>query len=273
MNYGRSRPISIVLILCVVLIIGGCASKHVMPIDSVAPSGATVAPGNSGYGHNGPGNKSPYTVFGKSYTVMPDSIGYLEIGIASWYGKEFHGRHTSNGETYNMLALTAAHKSLPLPSYVKVTNLDNRRHAIVKVNDRGPFHDDRLIDLSYKAAMELGFADKGTAPVVVEAVDYMNYPERARKQQQALNGKNRYYLQIGVFSSRRSAEVVLSRIERLVSSNELAMVNVQILESEQELDILHKVWVGPLGTEMQRDELALLVESAQLGRPLRVEIE
>lgn len=173
---------------------------------------------------------------------MPDSIGYLEIGIASWYGKKFHGRHTSNGETYDMLALTAAHKSLPLPSYVKVTNLDNRRHTIVKVNDRGPFHDDRLIDLSYKAAMELGFANKGTAPVVVEAVDSMNYPESGESQPQASNHKNRYYLQIGVFSSRSSAEVLLSRVEQLVSSSELEMVNVRILESEQKTNVLHKVW-------------------------------
>jgi rare lipoprotein A len=204
---------------------------------------------------------------------MPDSIGYLEIGIASWYGKEFHGKHTSNGETYNMLALTAAHKSLPLPSYVKVTNLDNRRHTIVKVNDRGPFHDDRLIDLSYKAAKELGFADKGTAPVVVEAVDYMNYPDLKQYLPRALSPKSRYYLQIGVFASRTSAEALLSRVEQLVSASELAMVNVQILESEQKENLLHKVWVGPLGTEMQRDKLALLVERAQLGRPYKVEIE
>jgi rare lipoprotein A len=228
---------------------------------------------DSAYGDNGPGNKSPYTVFGKSYTVLPDSIGYLEIGIASWYGKKFHGRHTSNGETYDMLALTAAHRSLPLPSYVKVTNLDNRRHTIVKVNDRGPFHDDRLIDLSYKAAMELGFADKGTAPVVVESVDHLNYPHLRKSQPQALASKNRYYLQIGVFSNRSGAETMLSQIEQLVSSSELATVDVRILESEQEKDILHKVWVGPLGSEGQRDKLALLVESAQLGRPLKVELE
>ena len=242
-----------------------------MPTDAAKPA-SEIGKGGE-YGHNGPGNKSPYTVFGKSYTVMPDSIGYLEIGIASWYGRKFHGRHTSNGETYNMLALTAAHKSLPLPSYVKVTNLDNRRHTIVKVNDRGPFHDDRLIDLSYKAALDLGFADKGTAPVVVEAIDYMNYPDLKQDPSRALDHKSRYYLQIGVFSSRSSAEVLLSRVERLVSSSELGMVDVRILESEQKTNVLHKVWVGPLGTEMQRDELALLVESAQLGRPLRVEIE
>ncbi len=204
---------------------------------------------------------------------MPESLGYLEIGIASWYGKKFHGRLTANGEKFDMFALTAAHKSLPLPTYVKVTNLDNRRHTIVKVNDRGPFHDDRLIDLSYKAAMVLGFADKGTAPVVVEAVDIINYPDLAKENLEKITHKDSYYLQLGVFSSRRSAELMLSRIEQLFSSNNLATVDVRILDSEQDSDLLHKVWVGPLSTEVQRDKLASLVESAALGRPLRVKIE
>ncbi|MDK1023217.1 MAG: septal ring lytic transglycosylase RlpA family protein [Gammaproteobacteria bacterium] len=271
MKYRKSQRISIIVSLGCVLLLGGCAGNQVMLTASAATAGGKST--ETGYGENGRGNKSPYTVFGKSYTVMPESLGYLEIGIASWYGREFHGRLTSNGETFNMLALTAAHKSLPLPSYVKVTNLDNRRHTIVKVNDRGPFHDDRLIDLSYQAAMELGFADKGTAPVVVEAVDAMNYPGSGRNQLQALSHKNSYYLQIGVFSRRGSAEALLARVERLVSSSDLAMVKVQILESEQKTSILHKVWVGPLGSEMQRDELAALVEAAQLGRPLKVEID
>lgn len=204
---------------------------------------------------------------------MPESLGYLEIGIASWYGKKFHGRLTSNGETYDMHGLTAAHKSLPLPTYVKVTNLDNRKHTILRVNDRGPFHDDRVIDLSYKAALELGFADKGTAPVVVEAIDHLNYPNDPAKQIETPSHKSSYYLQIGAFTNRTSAETLLARIEGLVLSASLMTVDVRILESEQETSVLHKVWMGPLSTEVQRDELAMLVESAQLGRPLRVEIE
>lgn len=270
MKYRKYQRIIILVSLGCVLLPGGCAYNQMMLTGSAGKTGESS---ETGYGENGRGNKSPYTVFGKSYTVMPESLGYLEIGIASWYGREFHGRLTSNGETYNMLALTAAHKSLPLPSYVKVTNLDNRRHTIVKVNDRGPFHDDRLIDLSYKAAMELGFADKGTAPVVVEAVDSMNYPGRGKNQPQAMSHKNSYYLQIGAFSTRASAEIMLARVEQLVSSSDLEMVSVRILESEQKTNMLHKVWVGPLGTEMQRDALAILVETAQLGRPLRVKID
>ena len=93
-----------------------------------------------------------YEVFGQVYETMQENVGYLEIGIASWYGKKFHGRLTAMGETYDMFELTAAHKALPLPTVVKVTNLDNGRSIIVRVNDRGPFHDDRLIDLSWGAA-------------------------------------------------------------------------------------------------------------------------
>lgn len=118
------------------------------------------------------GNKSPYTVWGKQYRVMAASNadGYVQRGIASWYGKKFHGHKTSNGETYDMYKMSAAHKSLPLPSYARVTNLDNGRSVIVRVNDRGPFHGDRLIDLSWAAAKKLDFLGKGTARVEVASI-------------------------------------------------------------------------------------------------------
>ncbi|MGM0570684.1 septal ring lytic transglycosylase RlpA family protein [Marinobacter sp.] len=118
------------------------------------------------------GNKSPYTVWGNQYRVMAasDADGYVQRGIASWYGKKFHGHKTSNGETYDMYKMSAAHKSLPLPSYARVTNLDNGRSVIVRVNDRGPFHGDRLIDLSWAAAKKLDFLGKGTARVEVASI-------------------------------------------------------------------------------------------------------
>lgn len=115
-----------------------------------------------------PGNRSPYQVFGETYKVLPSNDNYIEVGIASWYGRKFHGRKTANGEIFNMYKRSAAHKSLRLPCWVRVTNLDNQRRIVVRVNDRGPFHDDRLIDLSYAAARALGFAEKGTTTVVVE---------------------------------------------------------------------------------------------------------
>lgn len=112
----------------------------------------------------------PYTVLGKRYTPMLDETGYKAQGIASWYGRKFHGYHTSNGEIYDMFAMTAAHKTLPLPSFVRVTNVANGKSVIVRVNDRGPFHEDRLIDLSYAAAYKLGYYHHGTAEVKLEAI-------------------------------------------------------------------------------------------------------
>jgi rare lipoprotein A len=110
-------------------------------------------------------------VFGKRYHTKRSSAGHVERGLASWYGKQFHGRKTSSGERYDMYAMTAAHKTLPLPTYVRVTNLENGRSAVVKVNDRGPFHGPRVIDLSYSAAKKLGVVKKGTAMVEVRALD------------------------------------------------------------------------------------------------------
>ena len=114
------------------------------------------------------GGNKPYNLFGQNYTPMVGATQHAEVGIASWYGNKFHGHLTSNGETYNMFAMSAAHKTLPLPSYVKVTNLDNNKSAIVRVNDRGPFHRDRVIDLSYSAAHKIGMLQQGTARVQLE---------------------------------------------------------------------------------------------------------
>lgn len=115
------------------------------------------------------GNK-PYQVFGKQYVPISDAAGYRERGVSSWYGKKFHGRPTSSGEPYDMYAMTAAHRTLPLPSYVRVRNLENGRSVIVRVNDRGPFLNNRIIDLSYAAAAKLGIIGRGTGMVEIETV-------------------------------------------------------------------------------------------------------
>lgn len=137
-------------------------SGRVYPIDGVTPRAET----KSQYG-----NMPSYVVFGERYSVMDSSVGYEEEGTASWYGEPFHGRRTSSGETYDMHQLSAAHRSLPLPTYVEVTNLANGRQIVVRVNDRGPFHDDRIIDLSYAAARKLDIVAPGTARVLVRALD------------------------------------------------------------------------------------------------------
>ena len=116
------------------------------------------------------GNRSPYTVLGKRYTVLDSAKGYDETGIASYYGNKFHGRRTSSLEVYDMYAFSAAHKTLPLPSYARVTNLANGESVVVRVNDRGPFHEGRIIDLSYAAAVKLGIHQTGTARVEVRAL-------------------------------------------------------------------------------------------------------
>lgn len=117
------------------------------------------------------GNRSPYTVLGRSYRVIEDPRGHVERGVASWYGEKFHGRATSSMEPYDMYAMTAAHKTLPLPTYARVTNLENGRSVVLRINDRGPFKDDRILDLSYAAAVRLDVHRKGTARVEVRVLD------------------------------------------------------------------------------------------------------
>ncbi|MEX1237456.1 MAG: septal ring lytic transglycosylase RlpA family protein, partial [Pseudomonadales bacterium] len=174
---------------------------------------------------------------------MPSSLGYLEIGLASWYGKKFHGRLTSNGEKFDMHAISAAHKALPLPTIVRVTNLDNGQKVVVRVNDRGPFHDDRVIDLSYEAAVQLGFADKGVAPVVVEALDELNYPDLVQGPVE----HESFYLQVGAFSRLEGAKALQADLKGVIEFTEFRDVDVRILQSELDQEIiLHKVWLGPI---------------------------
>lgn len=124
--------------------------------------------------HNGPFKANPYTVLGKTYYPIGDGRSYRATGTASWYGTKFHGQPTANGEKYDLYGMSAAHKTLPLPSYVRVTNIDNGKAVVLRVNDRGPFYSDRIIDLSFAAAKKLGYAETGTARVKVEGID----PER-----------------------------------------------------------------------------------------------
>ena len=162
------------------------------------------------------GNHSPYTVLGRSYRVLDDARGYVERGIASWYGTKFHGRATSTLEPYDMYAFTAAHKTLPLPSWVRVTNLENGRSLVVRVNDRGPFAHDRLIDLSYAAAVRLGVHVKGTAPVEVRALDPAGGEPPPPAVVTARSGQPaapaRAFVQVGSFADRGNAEQLAERL-------------------------------------------------------------
>ena len=200
------------------------------------------------------GNSS-YVVFGKRYEVLPSAAGYRRDGKASWYGAKFHGRTTSSGEVYDMYQLTAAHRSLPIPTFARVTNLDNGRQTIVRVNDRGPFHADRIIDLSYAAAVKLGFHEKGVANVRVESVR----PPAAA----APTGSGRFYVYAGPFRDLRSARTTHSEVRALVAPP-TALVR---------LDGTLRVRVGPVANRRLAERLRTLLEfqEAPIQQPVIVE--
>ncbi len=183
------------------------------------------------------GNKSPYTVLGASYEILDNARNYREKGIASWYGTKFHGHKTSNGEIFDLYKATAAHKTLPIPSYALVTNLNNGRTVVVRVNDRGPFHADRLIDLSYGAAVKLGYMEHGTAPVEVEILNIAGVDDRRN----SVGGSYRY-LQLGAFAAESSAQRLRAEMEGLVS----APVVVSPVQSGDKL--LYRVRIGPVSS-------------------------
>jgi rare lipoprotein A len=206
------------------------------------------------------GNKNPYTVFGKTYYLLPNSEGYRKTGVASWYGTKFHGRRTANGEVYNMYAMTAAHKTLPIPTYVRVTNLANGRQVVVKVNDRGPFHGKRLIDLSYAAAKRLGFVRQGTAKVKVEAIDTRHKSAVA----QASKAKTDILLQVGAFNDLTRARQLETKLSRLTS------LPVHIKNPAGQPRGLYRVRVGPLPNLAQAQNLSSKIAAARLGKPLLI---
>ena len=220
------------------------------------------------------GNRSPYSVLGKTYTVLPTEKGYSKTGIASWYGEKFHGHKTSNGEVFDMYQASAAHKSLPIPSFLRVTNLDNNRSLIVRVNDRGPFHGDRIIDLSYAAALKLGYADRGTARVQLDAivvnedgqaVTYSNSRAGSPEQGAREEVSGRRYLQVGAFSELRSAQRVFDQLRQLTRHP----VFIRSVKNGSG-NVLYRVRVGPLRDIQEIRELSQRVVAANLGSPYTV---
>lgn len=212
------------------------------------------------------GNKSPYTVWGKQYQVMSSADGYVERGIASWYGEKFHGHKTSNGETFDMYTMSAAHKSLPIPGYARVTNLDNGRSVVVRVNDRGPFHGDRLIDLSYAAAKKLGYQSRGTARIEVASITVRpdgsmslagkRYPEAAAPvavAEQTRETGEALYVQLGSFSQRSPADGLRDKVRQQTERS------VRVRKVETASGLFHRVQVGPFGSadEARRAQQAL----------------
>ncbi|MBV6824109.1 septal ring lytic transglycosylase RlpA family protein [Pseudomonas sp. PD9R] len=258
--------------------------------------------------HSGPYKANPYTVLGKTYFPLQESKTYVASGTASWYGTKFHGQNTANGEVYDLYGMSAAHKTLPLPSYVRVTNLDNNKSVILRVNDRGPFYSDRIIDLSYAAAKKLGYAEIGTARVKVEGIDpqqywaakgrpaplMLNEPQVAQNsapvitasagtveqwtpppQQHAaavvpvqLDAKKNasapasgQYLQVGAFANPDAAELLRSKLSGMVST---PVFISSIVRNQQ---TLHRVRLGPIGSQGEIQQVQNSVRMANLGSP------
>lgn len=245
------------------------------------------------------GNRSPYTVLGRSYHVMDSARGYVERGTASWYGEKFHGRATSSLEPYDMYAFTAAHKTLPLPTYARVTNLENGRSVVVRVNDRGPFHGTRLIDMSYAAAIKLGMHVKGTASVEVRALTpgeaesegvaaapaphahRPRVPSAGARQARSkpattaasaaaapraarASRSERLWLQVGSFGDKDNARRVAKRLE------DADLDDVDIQRAQVRGSKVWRVRIGPLAGREVVDRLTAQVRALGLGPPALV---
>ncbi|WP_297795643.1 septal ring lytic transglycosylase RlpA family protein [uncultured Marinobacter sp.] len=287
-------PLSLLVIIVTAFVVSGCASSPTPETDHSsrytisqdrAPEGDFDV---SGLGDARPryeaprsaGNKSPYTVWGKQYTVMASNDGYVERGTASWYGEKFHGHKTSNGEVFDMYEMSAAHKSLRIPGYARVTNLDNGRSVIVRVNDRGPFHGDRLIDLSYAAAKKLGYQGRGTARVEVAAITvkqdgtmtlagrpYAGGGEPIPVEKMAdiaevNSGPTALFVQLGSFSSRNPAEVLLARA-RGVIENPMRVRAVDTASGR-----FHRVQVGPFSNPDEARKAQARLENRGFGQTI-----
>lgn len=196
-------------------------------------------------------NPDSYVVLGKTYHVLRTNKDYHQQGIASWYGTKFHQKKTATGEVYDMWAMTAAHKTLPIPSYVQVTNIENQRSVIVKVNDRGPFHAHRVIDLSYAAAVRLGLDKAGTGFVDIKAVQ----PGDSKTD---LSVKlNNIYYQVGAFKTQENARLLQ---EKLASVN---LVKNRIVPETTSVRTLYKVQLGPITSVGDADIISAKLK--QLG--------
>ncbi|MDH5191213.1 MAG: septal ring lytic transglycosylase RlpA family protein [Gammaproteobacteria bacterium] len=262
----RTRYISLAFIF---LLIAGCSSVFVSqdsaprnpPRDlaSVPNAVPKVEPVTKA------GNPSTYVVRGKRYYTKKSSKGFIQRGVASWYGTKFHGRKTSNGERYDMYAMTAAHKTLPIPTYVEVTNLHNGKKIIVRVNDRGPFESNRIIDLSYTAAHKLGILGKGTGLVEIRAIDprtpESDKPVQVRAPEPATPVATSLYLQVGAFSERTNAEELRSWLQTSLESG------VKVDSVDQKKQPLYRVKVGPIETVEEIDRLSGQLASLGIKTP------
>lgn len=280
-------------------LLAGCSTAPMKPSSQPAPGPSGPTPGQDGFPspaaippnlasipnavprpepRSTSGNPPSYEVFGKVYRVRNSAKGYDQTGYASWYGRKFQGRPTASGEPYDMFKMTAAHKTLPIPSFAKVTNLANDRSVVVRINDRGPFHRGRIIDLSYAAALKLGMLRHGSTKVRVQAL----VPKASSQQTaslgpvttaadpptaaapspdppRAVRSKTGLFLQVGVFRDARHAEALQSRLQRQ------GFDPVLILRGEHDHQPARRVLIGPFATAQARQNARQNLQSEQLA--------
>ncbi len=282
-------PVRLVVLGLTVLALAACGGNKTR--GDGPPSGSVRIPDLPGDAVPRPeprskyGNGPVYEVLGKRYEVMPSSHGYQERGVASWYGKKFHGNLTSNREPYDMYAMTAAHKSLPLPTYVRVRNLRNNKSVVVRVNDRGPFVHNRIIDLSYAAALKLDMVKDGTSLVEVTAISFDKPPgDRPVRQSspaerppadrpqgglpqddpvpsQPRVSENLIFVQVGAFGERANAE------RRLGLLSHAGISDAFVHEEQVNGGTLYRVRIGPVADVVQYDVLVEELENIGIMDP------
>ncbi len=225
------------------LLLGACASVEPEPMPRPQRA-AAIEPSVVNPPRSSRGNPAEYEVLGRRYRVMASADGYRDTGVASWYGRDFHGKPTSSGERYDMFSMTAAHKTLPIPTWVEVTNQQNGNSVIVKVNDRGPFVDDRIIDLSYAAALELDMVRSGTAPVFVRALGAPATLPSVAQEGGRSPEQRVVFAQVAAFSDAANAQRMVSRLQRS------GFDNAEVVSGQGGgVGIIHRVRIGPLGSD------------------------
>ena len=246
------------------LLLAACASaprRPAPPITAPSPRAAVPDAVPRAEPRSSHGNPPFYDVNGQRYTVLASADSYLERGVASWYGPGFHGHNTSSGERYDMYGMSAAHRTLPIPCYARITNLGNGRSVVVRINDRGPFVANRIVDLSYSAATRLDIVRTGTAFVELRTLAPGEAPSEASPVTAAepATPPVALYIQVGAFADPANAQRV---IERLQSSG---VPQVFSLASSGSGQLLRRVRIGPIATVEEFDQLA--AHLAALGYP------
>lgn len=260
-----------VLTVMVIVLLNACSSsapstsrysqKHDSIPSRLPTADELVEPEPSFEAPSRQGNRT-YSLFGNTWHILDDVSDFSQEGVASWYGEKFHGHLTSNGETYDMYAMSAAHKTLPLPTYVRVTNLDNDKSVVVRVNDRGPFHGNRIIDLSYVAAYKLDMLKSGTARVRIEALQPSSGNEAlAVTPPLEMESIEQFYIQVHAGSDSARLQAEAERLQKLY----------QVPATTQPNNGLYRVVLGPLA-EPQTNKLLEQLRKAGYPDAFRVAV-